>query len=142
MEISANVNLQRLPTPNSGTSSNSRVPPGTSSNSRVLPGTSSNNRENDADRTSRNSSSAIAIAPGSSQRVRASLTRHNAVMEPNEYGRRAVDPSDNRENPYSDARSAGLLYLENNATVYPENGNRTAIRKPSLDSGRIHIQRM
>jgi len=46
------------------------------------------------------------------------------VIEPNEYGRRAADATDSRENPYSNARSAGLLYLEDNATVYPENGNK------------------
>ena len=107
------------------TASNSRVPVSTASNnSLVLSGTSSNNRENDADRTSRNSRSATAIVTGSSSGARVGLTRHNAVIEPNEYGRRAADSTDSRENPYSDARSAGLLYLENNTTVYPESGNK------------------
>jgi len=46
------------------------------------------------------------------------------VEEPGEYGRHAADATDSRENAYSDARSAGLLYLEDNATVYPEAGNK------------------
>jgi len=46
------------------------------------------------------------------------------VIEPNEYGRRAADATDSSENAYRDARSAGLLYLENNSNRYSEAGNQ------------------
>ena len=89
MEVLSSNKLQRLPTPNLGL--------------RDAGARSSTSRENVADRTSRNSRSATVIASGSSSRAKAGLTRHNVVLEPNEYGRRAADPTDSRENPYSDA---------------------------------------
>jgi len=67
-----------------------------------------------------NNSSAV----GNSSRGGASLTRHNAIVEPNEYGRLAADATDSREDAYRDARSAGLLYLEDNSTRYSEEFNK------------------
>jgi len=89
--------------------------------SRVPPGTSSTSREKGADRTLRNNRSATAIVTG---RAKASLTRHNKVVEPNEYGRREADATNSRDNAYRDAQSAGLLYLEDNSTRYSEAGNQ------------------
>jgi len=87
-------------------------------------GRSSTSREKGADRTSRNNRSATAIVTGSSSRVKTSLTRHNIVVEPNEYGRREADATNSRDNAYRDAQSAGLLYLEDNSTRYSEAGNQ------------------
>jgi len=49
----------------------------------------------------------------------ASLVRHDVVLEPNEFGRRAADASDRSEDVYRDTRSAGLLNLEDTSRRYP-----------------------
>jgi len=55
---------------------------------------------------------------GTSSRGGASLTRHNATVETNDYGLRAADASDSRDHAYGNAQSAGLLYLEDNSARY------------------------
>jgi len=44
-------------------------------------------------------------------------------VEASEYGHRAADATDSREDAYRDARSACLLYLKDNFTRYQEEGN-------------------
>jgi len=101
-----------------------RLDSASQSSSRVPPGTSSTSREKGAGRTLRHDRSTAELVTGTSSRGGSSLLRRNVMIEPSEYGRRVADSTDSRENAYSDARYAGLLYLGDNTTICPEAGNK------------------
>jgi len=61
-----------------------------------------------------NNWSSTAPSMGTSSRGRASLVRHNIVLETDEFGRRAADASNCSKVAYRVVRSACLLYLEDN----------------------------